>query len=252
MKYTTHAARENSLLLFVSSTDKLRSESMAFPVNTVCLLQSLRASQRPIKAADLLPTSSLAHASAELSSKNRFTQFLSLRSAHTGTALSLSPLCLDSVSTSLHPEPHIERIRGLTSWSCESHLNRCSSWADTQASPCESMLLLQQERGQSGSRQWCDKLRFLIFILLIYSFPLLHCHPSAPHYPRPSATPPSCFPSRSTLWSGRPIAVVMREVNWPCCVFRRLDSDDGSAGIGGDNFLNFLWMPTCLPSAVFT
>lgn len=47
----------------------LSNESMTFPVNTVCLLQSLHASHRPIKAADLLHTFSLAHASTELSSK---------------------------------------------------------------------------------------------------------------------------------------------------------------------------------------
>lgn len=112
-------------------------------------------------------------------------------------------------------------------------------WHASLASPRESMLVLQQQRGESGSRQWCDKLRFLIFIALIYSFPLLRCHPSTPHYPHPSATPPSCFPFPSILWNGRPIAVVMREVNWPCCVFRRLDRDDGSGRMGDWQFSQF-------------
>lgn len=93
--------------------------------------------------------------------------FLSLRSAHTAPSPSpyASTLCLPPFiqTCTAVAELHIERIRGPTSWSCDSHLNRCSSWADTQASPRESMLLLQQERGESGSRQWCDKLRFLIF-----------------------------------------------------------------------------------------
>lgn len=73
---------------------------------------------------------------------------------------------VDSASNSPHPymqprfaEPHIERVRGPTSRSFESHLNRRSSWADTQASPRGATLLI----GERGSRQWCDKLRLLIF-----------------------------------------------------------------------------------------
>lgn len=148
-------------------------------------------------------------------------------------------------------ELHIERICGLTSWGCESHFNRCSSWADTQASPCESMLLLRQERWESGSWQWCDELCFLIFHSPDLFPPFAALLPiSTPLYlhPEPSITPSSGFPPHSIPWSGRPIAVVMREVNWLCCVFRRLDNDDGSGRIEGDNFL---WIPTCLPSAVF-
>lgn len=83
---------------------------------------------------------------------------------------------------------------------------------------------------------------FLFFIPLIYSFPRLHCHPSTPHSPQPLLR---SVPILSALGGGRPIATVMRGVNWPCCVFRRLDNDSGSGGLGGDNFLNFLRMPTC-------
>lgn len=64
----THAVTER-LCFFLLLADKLNNESMAFPVNTVCLFQSLRASQRSIKAIDLLHTFILSHASAELSSK---------------------------------------------------------------------------------------------------------------------------------------------------------------------------------------
>lgn len=174
---------------------------MAFPVNTLFILQSPRASQQPIEAADPLHTFSLAHASAELSSKITLLHF---SPSDQLAAHSLRLSLRDSVSTSLHPELHIERIRGLTSWSYESHLNRCSSWADTQASPHESVLLLQQERGESGSRQWCDKLRFLIFIPLIYSFPLQHCHPSTPPPPlSPSSIlfPISLYPLERKAYS---------------------------------------------------
>lgn len=66
---------------------------------------------------------------------------------------------------------------------------------------------------------------FLFFIPLIYSFSLLLCHASTSnsHHQHCSTTPPSCFLFPAILWSGRPIAMVMRKVNWPCCVFRRLD-----------------------------
>jgi len=94
--------------------------------------------------------------------------------------LSVSLLCLPR----LHPELHLERMRGRTPWRCESHLNRCSSWADTQASPRESMLLLQQERAEAENG--VTNCVFLISIALIYSFPLPHCYPSTPHYPAPT------------------------------------------------------------------
>lgn len=151
-------------------------------------------------------------------------------------------------------ELHIERKHGLTSWSRESHLNRCSSWADTRAAPRESVLLLQQHREASGSSQLCDKLRFLIFHPADLFLTPLHRCPSAPYHPHPhhSATPPLCFPSPPILQSGRPIAEVMREVNWPCCVFRRLQGDNGCRSRGGDNFFNFHLMASSLPSAVFT
>lgn len=147
-------------------------------------------------------------------------------------SLSVS-LCRDSVSTSLHPELHIERIRGLTSWSCESHLKRCRSWADTQASPrlvipCSSC----NRRGGERKPTMVWQIAFSYFSFLWF-IPSPYCTAAHQHHPHPSATPPSCFPSRSILWNGRPIAVVMREVNWPCCVFRRLDSDGGGGLIGG-------------------
>lgn len=68
---------------------------MAFPVNTVCLLQSLRAFQRPIKAIDLLHTFNLAHASAELSSKiSLFYFFPSDQLTLHSLRLPLSQLCV--------------------------------------------------------------------------------------------------------------------------------------------------------------
>lgn len=47
-----HMQRETCT--FPSNPDTLSNESMAFPVNTLCFLQSLHASQQPIKAIDLL------------------------------------------------------------------------------------------------------------------------------------------------------------------------------------------------------
>lgn len=194
MKYKTHAARERVFFwLCLSSADTLSNESMAFPVNTVCLLQSLRASRRPIRAIDLLHTFSLARASAEISSKKiGFTPLPSLGSAHAAPSPSVSTLRLPPFiqTCTAVAELHIERMRGLASWSCESHLNRCSSWADTQTSPRESVLSLRQERGESRSRQWCDKLRFLIFHSADLFFPSTALPPI--NTPQPSATPPLC------------------------------------------------------------
>lgn len=103
-------------------------------------------------------------------------------------------------------------------------------------SPCD------KREGRAEADNGVTNCVFLFFIPLIYSFPRLHCHPSTPHSPQPLLR---SVPILSALGGGRPIAMVMRGVNWPCCVFRRLDNDGGSGGLGGDNFLNFLRMPTC-------
>lgn len=94
--------RDFSSYFFLSSTHKLSNESMAFPVNTIWLLQSLRASQRPIKAIELLHTFNLAHASAEFSSQMGILCF-SPSDQLTRHPLRL-PLCLASASDSLHPD----------------------------------------------------------------------------------------------------------------------------------------------------
>ena len=106
----------------------------------------------------------------------------------------------------------IEAAAGLTHKPCL--VNPCSSCNGTKG---------------RGSWQCCDKLHFsYFFIQLIYSFPF-HCHPAIPlTHIHTSATPWSGFPSRSLLWSGKPISVIMREVNWPCCAFRRLENDGGN------------------------
>lgn len=190
------------LLLF---TDKLNNESVVFPVDTTCLLQSQCASQRPIKAIDLFHTFN----PTRVTLRNRFILFPSLRSAHTPLPPSPSVLTLRLPSfiqtCSAVAELHIERRRGLTSWSCESHLNRCSSWADTQVSPCESMLLIQRE---SGSQQWCDKLRFLIFhsadlFLLSTALPPINTQlpPSTLLSHSPILFPISCYPLERKAYS---------------------------------------------------
>lgn len=75
-------------------------------------------------------------------------------------------------------ELHIERICGLTSWGCESRLNRCTSWVDTQALPCESLLLPAGRAEVDNSLTNCA---FLFSILLIYFLRLLFGCPSVPH-----------------------------------------------------------------------
>lgn len=132
----------------------LNNESVVFPVNTACLLMG-----RCVHPSD-------PHLQSHSSYLPKISLFcfppsdqLTLRSPRLPVSWLGAYLPFIQTCTAV-AELHIERRRGLTSWSCESRLNRCSSWADTQVSPCESMLLMQRE---SGSQQWCDKLRFLIF-----------------------------------------------------------------------------------------
>lgn len=243
---------------FLFPADKLNNESVAFPVNMVCLLQSLHGSQRSIKTIDLLHSFNVSHTSSELSSKIGLFRF----SPSDQPALHSLRLPLPwPASIYLPSSRHAQWLQSCILKGCAvslhetvSPLNRYSSWADTQGSPRESVFLMQRELRANGSRQWCDKLRFLIFHsadLFLSSTALPTINTPLPSHPHLSATPPSCFPSPSVLWSGRPIAVVMRKVNWPCCDFRRLDRDAGSGTIGGGcNFLHFLWMPTCILAAV--
>lgn len=77
---------------------------MASPVNTVCLLQSLRASQRPIKAADLLYTFRFACASSKVTPplpRSEHTT-LSLRLDTVSTLPSPSAAYLESAGVALH------------------------------------------------------------------------------------------------------------------------------------------------------
>lgn len=165
--------------------------SLAFPVNAVCLFESLRASLRPIKTTGLLRTSKIG--------------LLFFSPTH---QLTLHPLHLDLplpplIKTyTVVAELHIERIRSLTSRSCESHLHRCSSWADTQASPCEFISTCnRREEVDNGVTNYV----FLFFILLIYSFPYCiatHQHPSLQLSHSSIRFPVSLFPLERKACSG--------------------------------------------------
>lgn len=141
-------------------------------------------------------------------------------------------------------EMHIESVRCLTSWISESRLKRMQR-------PHRPRLVSPRcSYGRRGGRAEVDNA--VTNCVFLFSSPLI------PPLSSPHRCPLPAFhlhsqPFRHSV--SHPLGVrgpLIRKVNWLCCVFRRLHNDDGTGGIEGDNFLNFLRTSTCSPSAIST
>lgn len=117
----------------------------------------------------------------------RFSSFLSSSSADSRRSESIAVfLALSFTATASIPATHYNHRSqvSLSSFPAsvshcepESHLNGCNSWSDTWALPRESML-------QVAGENVVTNCIFLFYIQVLYSFPLLRCHPSTPFYLR--------------------------------------------------------------------
>lgn len=167
--------------------------SLVFPVNAVCL------SSRCVHPCDPLRLQASSALQKLVYSFFSPTHQLTLHPLHLDLPLRLPPLIK---TYTVVAELHIERIRSLTSWSCDSHLHRCSSWADTQASPCEFTSTCNRREEVDNGVTNCV---FLFFILLIYSFPYCiatHQHPSLQLSHSSIRFPVSLFPLEREACSG--------------------------------------------------